>query len=118
MSNCEVKAYFLPCDIHGSFEVDDEFKKLPLISQLDLMNKWISQIQSRYRHTLMLFCFEIFGCLGSARSWEEKLVMFSSLAKSLDLALPNDFRDLAQKHLVVPIVFDHVLCEACRTHKH
>lgn len=117
MSNCEVKAYLLPQDIYGSFEVDDEFKKLPLVSQLDLLNKWNFQIQSRYRHTLMLFCFEIFGGFGSARSWEEKLIMFSALAKSLDLELPYDFRELARKHLAVPIVCDHVSCEACRALK-
>lgn len=118
MSNCQVKVYLLPDDVYGSFEVDDEFKKLPLITQLDILNMWLSQIQGRYRHTLMLFCFDIFGNIGTARSWEEKLNMFGALVKSLDLELPYDFRELARKHLAVPTVCDHASCEACRTQKH
>lgn len=113
MSNCQVKVYRLPDDVHGGFEVDEDFKKLPLISQLDIQNKWLSQIQKRYQHTLMLFCFEITGSIGTARSWEDKLKMFSALVKSSGLDLPHDFGEIARKHLVVPVVRDHAFCKAC-----
>ena len=118
MSNCQVKVYLLPADVHGGFEVDEDFKKLPLISQLDIQNKWLSQIQRCYQHTLVLFCFEIIGSIGAARSWDDKLKMFGALAKSMGLELPHDFDEIARKHLVLPIVRDHVSCIACRTQEH
>lgn len=118
MSNCQVKLYVLPADVHGDFEVDEEFTKMPLISQLDIQNKWLSQIQRSYQHTLVLFCYEIIGGIGAARSWDDKLKMFSALVKSSGLDLPHDFSEIARKHLVVPIVRDHVSCAACRTQEH
>ena len=118
MSNCQIKTYLLTDGVYGSVEVDDDFKKMPLISQLDLLNAWLRQMQKCYQHALMLFCFEVFDSVGTERSWDDKLKMFNAMAKSMGLDLPHDFSEIARKHLVLPIVRDHVSCIACRTQEH